>query len=236
MCQLFELEGHHDEIRAETFTLDLPSGWRRKAGGRQPDRSVAGQWDHAFDRALAEGLGTEQHPSAVVLQRAGDQFGLPCCAAVDEHHKRHAPREIARGGADPLEAGGFAPLDDDDVALVDEGVGYGHRAIEGPSGIVAQVDDEADQLAARPLAKILNRAGKRWLCGGVEAANAEVADVSRFDTSAHGLQLVRLAPDGQIDRLAGTAPQSELGLASDQPAQLLLGLSQGEIVNRLLVD
>src|SRR5207245_2612337 len=47
---------------------------------------------------------------------------------------------------------------------------------------------------------------------------------------------VRLALDGQVDRLAGTAPQSELDLAPDRPAQLALGFGQGEIVNRLLVD
>src|SRR4029077_8679979 len=210
MCQLFELEGHHDEIGAEPFTLDLPSGRRREAGGRQSDGSVAGQWDHAFDRALAKGLGAEQHPSAIVLQCACDQFGLPRRAAIDEHDKRHAPREIARGRADPLEAVRFAALDDDDITLVDEGVGHRHRALERSPGIVAQIDDEADQLAARSLAEILCRAGKRLLCSRVEAGDPEVADISRFDASAYGLQLVRLALDGQIDRLAVTTPQSEL--------------------------
>ena len=120
--------------------------------------------------------------------------------------------------------------------MVDKGVGYRHRTLECSPGIVAQIDDEADQLAAGSLAEILSRAGKGLLCCRIEAGDPEVADVPRFDACAHRRQFVRLALDGQVDRLAGTAPQSELDLAPDRPAQLPLGFSQGEIVNRLLVD
>ena len=136
MHQLFKLYRHRSEVRFETFPLDLPACRRRESGGCQTDGPIAGQRNYTFDRALAEGLGAEQHGSAIILKRAGDELGLSRRPAVDQRDKRQTVGKIARGGADPFDAGGFAALDDDDVALVDEGVGNRDRTIEGAAGVV----------------------------------------------------------------------------------------------------
>src|SRR5439155_27172100 len=93
--------------------------------------------------------------------------------------ERQTLREIARGGADPLDAGGFAALDDDDVALVDKRVGRRHRRIKAAARVVPQIEDKTDQLAAAALPQILHRSGERRLGAAVEAGDAEVADIPR---------------------------------------------------------
>ena len=42
---------------------------------------------------------------------------------------------------------------------------------------------------------------------GIRPGDAEIADVPRFDAADHGLELVRLALERQIDRFLGSAPQ-----------------------------
>src|SRR6202008_910781 len=114
------------------------------------------------------------HCPMVVLQRAGNELGLSRRAAIYQCHERQAFCEIPRGGADPLDARRFAPLDDDNVALVDEGVGYGDRGVEKPSRVVPQIEDEAAQPAADLLPEILHRGGECSLRSAVEPGDAEI--------------------------------------------------------------
>ena len=95
-----ELERRDGEIGIDPLALNFAAGRGREAGGGQPDRAAVTQRDHPFDRALAKGLGADQHRAVVVLQRAGDEFGLLRRAAVDERNQRPTLREIARSGAD----------------------------------------------------------------------------------------------------------------------------------------
>src|SRR6266436_6778268 len=225
----------HDEIGFDALALDLPAGGCGKTGGGQPDRPAAAERDDALDRTLAKGLGAEQNRPVVVLQGSGDELGLARGAAVDERHHRQPLGDLTWGGADPLDARRFAPLDDDDFTFVEEGVGGSHRSVEGTARIVSQIENEADQLVARPLPEILHGVGKSGLGCVVEASDADITDIALFKTPGHRRELIRFTLDHQINRLFGAVPQGQLDLATGWATEFLLGLSQAQIVNRVLV-
>ena len=115
-----------------------------------------------------------------VLQRPGDQLGLARGAAIDQRDDRLAIRQIARGRGDMLCALALAALDDRDVALVDERVGHLYRVIKAAAGVVAQIDDEPDQLVAGLRPQILDRGGQGVGRPGLERGQPDIADIARF--------------------------------------------------------
>src|SRR5262249_57510783 len=129
--------------------------------------------------------------------------------------------DLAWGGADPLDVSGFATLDDDDFTFVEEGVGGSHRGVEGTARIVSQIENEADQLVARPLPEILHGVGECGLGPVVEASDAEITDIALFKTPGHRRALIRFTLDHQINRLFGAVPQGQLAPAPGLPTHFL---------------
>jgi len=89
---------------------------------------------------LSRGLGPSS-TRGVVLQAAGDQFGLPRSAAVDEHDNWHARRDALV--ALIAWAVRLAALDDGRYPW-SRSVGYRHRTLECPG--LFEIDDEAISL------------------------------------------------------------------------------------------
>ena len=84
--------------------------------------------------------------------------------------------------------------------------------------------------------EILHRVGECGLGPVVETSDADITDIAFFKTPGHRRELISFTLDHQINRLLGAVPQGQLDLAAGWAAQLLLGLSQAQIINRLLVD
>ncbi len=171
-----------------------------------------------------------------VLQRAGDQLRLARRAAIDQRDDRLAVRDIAGGGGDPLGVVGLVALDDGDIALVDKIVGGGYRGIEIAAGIVAQIDDEAGQLAAGLLPQILDGVGESAGCRRIECGDPDITDIAAFEARGDGREFVGGALDLDIDRAAAAAAQHQGDLAAGGTAQFLLHFVQRQIVGRFLVD
>src|SRR5262249_30233388 len=128
----------------------------------------------------------QQHRSLVVLQGAGDELRLARRTAVDQRDDWLAIGNIARGGGDPFDAVALAALDDGDVALVDERVGRGDRHFETAAGVVAQVEDQADELVARLCAQILDRSVEHCRRAILKGGQPNVANVARFEPGGDG--------------------------------------------------
>ena len=145
--------------------------------------------------ALAKASRTDQHRPPIVLQPGGDKLRFPRRPSIDQRDDRQPLSDIAGSSADPLEAGRFAALDDNDVAFVDEGIGYRDSRLKSAAGVVSQIEDKADHLVAGPLPQILHRIGERRRGSGVEPGNPQIEDVFCLDARGHGLELVALALD-----------------------------------------
>ena len=76
----------------------------------------------------------------IVLQCADDELSFARRSAVDQSDQRQTFCDIAWCRAELFCAGRLAAFDDSDVALVEEGVGYGDGGIE-----IAARDCSADR-------------------------------------------------------------------------------------------
>src|SRR3546814_5280570 len=86
--------------------------------------------------------------AAVFLQRARHDLRRRGRAPIDQHDDRQAVGQIAGCGVEALRVVGRAAARGNDLALVYEGVRYLDRLIEQATGVVAQVEHVAAQLAA----------------------------------------------------------------------------------------
>ena len=77
-----------------------------------------------------------------------------------------------------------------------------------PVNFVSQIEDKADHLVAGPLPQILHRIGERRRRSGIKPRDPQIKDVFCLDASGHGLELVALALDGDVDGPAIVAPQT----------------------------
>ena len=120
----------------------------------------------------------------MILQRAGDNLGCRRRTTVDQHHQRLAVDEITL-----LREVGCVVLtvsvpDRDDFAVIEEGVGHSDRLAQVAAGVVAQVEDVADQLHVR-FGGFLVELGQFLLeafpGGPEEAVDADVADIAIVD-------------------------------------------------------
>ena len=160
----------------------LDGAARRRVVARrgQADRAVARDRHHGLHAALAEGLGAHDDGAAMVLQRAGDDLadalaepplisttiGRPCAMSPDSAFQRCAS-SLRRARVR------------DDLALVEEVVRDLHRLVEQPARVVAQVEDDALEVAARPAgACVLHGAAQPGLGLLVEGGEADIADVA----------------------------------------------------------
>ena len=67
-------------------------------------------------RTLAEGPGADDGRALVVLQRAGDDLGGRCRAAIDQHNDRLALGHVAGPGVEALGLLGVAAAGRNDLA------------------------------------------------------------------------------------------------------------------------
>ena len=82
----------------------LNRGARRRVIARrgQAHGAVPAERDNRLHRRLAEGTRAEHDGAAVILQRAGDDFGSRSRATIDQHDHRHAVDQIAGFGVEAL--------------------------------------------------------------------------------------------------------------------------------------
>src|SRR6266851_4113528 len=111
------------------------------------------------------------------MQRAGDNFGSRCRAAVDQNDQLFALGQIARMRGAALGFLGVAAAGRDDLAALEEGVGNGNRFFQQTAGIVAQVDDVAFKLVAEPRRQVADFTLQAF--GGLLVAHgaADIADI-----------------------------------------------------------
>src|SRR6266851_1948517 len=225
------------DIGNNAFGLDRFARWREVARGGETQRAVAGaERDDGLHRALAERAGADQRRTLVVLQRAGDDFGGRCRAAVDENDQLLALGQIARMGGAPLGFLGVAATGRDDLATLEEGVGNGHRFFQQAAGIVAQVDDIAFQLVADLRRQVADFPLQAF--GGllIERGDADIADIIAFHARAHRADADVVAHQRDFDRVVLTLAndlQPDLGV--DGPTHFLDGLIEGEALHGFVV-
>src|SRR5262245_50826482 len=228
----------HLDVGRDALRLDRASGRGEVARGGQQERPIAGaQRNDGLHRALAERARADDGGAAMILQRTCHNFGGRGRAAVDQHDDRLVLDEVA--GA-RIEALGFLSITAarrDDLALLQERIGDRDRLIEQSARIIAQVDDEALELATG----LRGEVGERLLqvLGGLlaELGDADKADVVPFETRAYGTHLDAGTGDGYLDRLVLTLAydlQFDLGVL--RPAHLLDRLVESEPVHWLVVE
>ena len=106
--------------------------------------------DQVLHRALAEGGLADDEATAVVLDRAGEDFRRRGRTAVDQHRQRAFPGDAAVAVAfDADAAAGFAHLHD--RAAVDEQTGELDRFGQRTAAVVAQVEHDAVDFLLRSL-------------------------------------------------------------------------------------
>src|SRR6185437_11533510 len=134
-----------------------------------------------------------------------------------------------------LDVVALASLDDGDVTLLDKGVGRRHRGVEIAAGVVAKIDDKADQVLRLRL-QILDRAGQGRLGARVEPGKADIANIAGFEMRGDRGEFYRCPLHLDLGGGAGAAPQGQRDLAVNRAAQPLLDLAQAQVEDRLLVD
>src|ERR1041385_3216312 len=143
---LGDLGGLDDDVGVDAARLDRAAGGRVVARRRQAHRTMPRERDDRLHRTLAEGLRADQDGAVMILQRTGDDLAGRGGAAVDQHRDRQSARDIARPCVVALRFLGALAARRNDLALFKKGVGDGNRLIEQAAGVVAQIEDDSDQL------------------------------------------------------------------------------------------
>ncbi len=130
----------------------------------------------------------------------------------------------------------MATLDQGDVALVEEGGGRSDGILEIAARIIAQIEDEAGELAAGLLPQFLHGRSQRGRSAIVETGQPQIADIAFFDPRGDGLKIIGGSLDRDLDRRSLAALQDQRHHAAGGPVQLALAFGQGELVDRLFVD
>jgi hypothetical protein len=120
----------------------------------------------------------------------------------------------------PLSVIGTASARRDDLAALDEGARDGDRLIEQPARIVAQVDDEADQLVAGLLLQVLDRVLEPGVSLLVEAGDADVADIVPLEMRLDRLDLDDGPGEDDVERVAALAANRQLDPGRAEPSSL----------------
>src|SRR5205823_2441511 len=113
-----------------------------------------------------------------------------------------------------------AAADCDNLALFEKGVRRGHGLIEQPAGIVAQVEDNAAQLAGAALFQISHRVRDRTSGLLAETGDADITDIAAFEMPAHRLSLDLCADQRQLKGFPPGASSPKGHLAFDRAPHL----------------
>ena len=174
------------------------------AGGHLHQR-IVGQRAHALHEALAERAFADDDGAVEVLHGAGENLGGGGCVVVDEHNEGQLRVDGIRGGLVGLRGLRVAVAHGHDVRAAGHEVrGQGHGAVQDAAAVVAQVDDEALEIAGVAHAvKSFAEVGGGVL---VEGRHADVADAVRAGQEAgvgHGGDFDRLTRDGVVEDRVG---------------------------------
>ena len=97
----------------------------------------------------------------VVLQSAGNDLAGGSGAAVDQNRDRQPGGDVAGTRIVTLGILAAPAAGRHDFALIEECISDGDRLIEQPAGIVAQIENHPEELAAGLLLQVLLREGTR---------------------------------------------------------------------------
>ena len=86
------------DVRLDSAGLNRAARRRVVARRGQPERAVGAGLHDGLDRALAEALLAHDQRAAVILERAGDDFGRRSGAGIGQHDHRKAVRHVAGTG------------------------------------------------------------------------------------------------------------------------------------------
>ena len=140
-------------VGLDAALVDRHAGRREVARGRELQRLPVLERQHGLHRALAESLLAEKLRAPVVAQRPGDDLGRGRRAFVHQHRDRRAAREVALHRFHAEARFRRAPFRRHDRAVLQEGVRHLDRRVEHAARVVAKVEHEAAQLAARLAAR-----------------------------------------------------------------------------------
>src|SRR5574341_117645 len=225
---------HHD-VGHDPRAVNGAAQRRVVLGRGQTQTRPIRERDHGLHRALAEGLGPQDHRPLPVLQGAGHNLRGAGRAAVDQDH--HGPSGVAVAvlGREAeilvLEA---SLRVDDELPLVQEHVGHRHRLVQQAARVVAQIQDQGGG-AALPglLHRLLQVLGRPLL----ERGEPDVIQALPQVFVADALDLDGLADQGDVEGLRPPLPEDADGhLGSLGPAELAHRVHQGHVLGGLVLD
>src|SRR5208283_4191488 len=185
------------------IALDQASAGGVVLRGGEGQAGIFRQRIHGLHQALAERDFANDQAAIVVLNGSGDNFGGGGGAAIDQHHQRIILASIAVGRYVALFGGRAAVVGNDQLSLLEKFVGYADALAEQASGILAQIEDQAFQIA-----HLVERIGYFMLGGFLETGDVQVSDAGldhEMEVDAIARNLV--ADDGEFDGVVGTFAQ-----------------------------
>ena len=185
------------------------------------------QRNDRLHRTLSEGARAHDDGAAVILQRAGDDFGGRGRPAVDQHHDGQAVGVVPGLGVEALRVVGTARTGGYDLAAVEEEIDHLDRLFQQPAGIVAEIENQPRQPSADLGAKLRHRAFDPAQGLLAERNDPDIADIA-LGAGSHGLNLDDGAGDRDVEGLAVGAPDREHDVGVGRAAHPLDRLGQGE--------
>ena len=207
----------HFHIRQDAGGLDRAVFGRVVERGGDFQRAAVAHRDHRLHRAFAEAAGADQYRTAVILQRAGHDFGSRCGTGVDQNGHRHGFdfrrqvfERVAARGEQIVFGTGFEfhrravvaafGADHQQIGL-QEGCRYADRAVEQAAGVVAQIKNHAFERAFVFFGKRGNRFGQRRHGALLELADTHIAVAVFQQVVAHAFHFDHGAGDVDHNRL-----------------------------------
>ncbi len=176
--QLFRHVLQHFDVGHDALGLDRFAGRRVVAGGGETQRAVAGaERDDGLHRTLAERTGADQRRTLVVLQRAGNDLGCRCRAAIDQTISG-LPLVRSPGCAARRWVSSALRPRVETISPRSRNVSETVTASSSnPPGLFAQIDDEALQLVADLRRQVADFPLQAF--GGllVERGDADIGDI-----------------------------------------------------------
>ena len=141
-------------------------------GNGEPNHRTVGQVDGTLNESFTKGATTHHNASVVVLNGTRNYLSSRGGIAIDEDYHLTFGKESATIGLIFCARHTTTLSIDDEVASIQELIGYLHGSMQIPSPILLQVKNE--RLHAFFL-QLLQTLAELIVCGGAKTANADVA-------------------------------------------------------------
>ena len=197
---------------------------------------MAGQRHDGLHRPLAEAARPQKHGTPVILERTGHDLRGRSGAAVDQDHNRQAFGQITGAGVVALGILFDPAARRHDLAALQEGIGDGDGLVQQSARVVAQVEDETDQLVAQLLLDLGHRGfnARCRLLG--EAGDPDIADAAVLDAVAHRLDPDDVTRDRDLEGFLVATLDGQLDVRADRTAHALDRLVEGQAEDRLRIQ